>query len=165
MELIQNLQSKIEMTHHIGKFNLIFLSVLSGLILSLAAPTLALPPTSMAQDSSSLSHAEQLLNALNATPEQKQKMQEIRNEYKDIVQQQQQQVRLLSGELSKLMAGNAPANQIREKHDQLMQLRQQMTEVQFKMAMEIREVLTPEQRDKLAELMEQRRRNLPRTKR
>ena len=46
---------------------------------------------------------------------------------------------------------------MREKHRQIIGLRQQLEEVQFESTLAMREVLTPEQRSQLAQLMQQRR--------
>jgi Spy/CpxP family protein refolding chaperone len=68
-------------------------------------------------------------------------------------------VRQASQELRDLMAGTASADQIRTKHQQLQQLRQQLEEVTFESTLASREVLTPDQRKQLAQLMEQRQHN------
>jgi Spy/CpxP family protein refolding chaperone len=57
------------------------------------------------------------------------------------------------------MAGNASADEIRAKHRQVQELRQQMEEVSFESMLAMREVLTPEQRSQFARLIEQRRAN------
>lgn len=101
----------------------------------------------------------QLMNALNPTPEQQQQLQGIRQEYQGKMQQQQQQMRQIQKELNELMSGNASESQIRQKHDQLMVLKQQMGQLQFDMMLKMREVLTPEQRSQLADLMQERRQN------
>jgi Spy/CpxP family protein refolding chaperone len=46
---------------------------------------------------------------------------------------------------------------MREKHRQIIGLRQQLKEVQFESTLAMREVLTPEQRSQLAQMMQQRR--------
>lgn len=105
---------------------------------------------------------EQLLKQLNATPEQKQRMQEIRAQYQDKISQRRQQLRLAQEQLQALLSSNASPSQIRQKYDELLQLKQEMSKLQFEIILQIREVLTPEQRRQFAEIMEQRRRNRPR---
>ncbi|WP_186440300.1 Spy/CpxP family protein refolding chaperone [Planktothrix tepida] len=103
--------------------------------------------------------SDQLMNALNPTPEQQRQLQAIRQEYQGKMQQHQQQMRQLQQELNGLMAGNASESQLRQTHDQLMVLREQMGQIQFDMMLKMREVLTPEQRNQLANLMQERRQN------
>ncbi|VXD23795.1 conserved exported hypothetical protein [Planktothrix serta PCC 8927] len=101
----------------------------------------------------------QLMNALNPTPEQQQQLQAIRQEHQEKMRPQQQQMRQTQEELNGLMAGNASETELRQKHDQLMVLKEQMGELQFDMMLKMRAVLTPEQRSQLANLMQERRQN------
>lgn len=103
--------------------------------------------------------SDQLMNSLNPTPEQQQQLQAIRQEYQGEMQQQQQQMRQIQQELNDLMSGNASESQIRQKHDQLMNVKQQMGQLQFDMMLKMRAVLTPEQRAQLMDLMQERRQN------
>ena len=98
-----------------------------------------------------------MFDRLNLTADQKQKMQAIRDRYKDQVSQRMQAVRQARQELETMMAGTANASQMREKHRQIIGLRQQLEEVQFESTLAMREVLTPEQRSQLAQMMQQRR--------
>ena len=99
-----------------------------------------------------------LFDQLNLSADQKQKMQAVRDRYKDQVSQRMQAVRQARQELETMMSGTtANASQMREKHRQIMGLRQQLEEVQFESTLSMREVLTPEQRSQLSQLMQQRR--------
>lgn len=100
---------------------------------------------------------ESLLQELNLSQAQMQQIQQIRAKYKNQLTQQRQGVRQARQELSTLMAGTASADQIRAKHRELVNLRRQMEETQFNSMLEMREVMTPEQRSKFAQLMQQRR--------
>jgi periplasmic protein CpxP/Spy len=55
-----------------------------------------------------------------------------------------------------MMAGQATASQMRDKHRQIMGLRQQLQDLQFESTLAMRELLTSEQRSQLAQLMQQR---------
>ncbi|MCU0515636.1 MAG: Spy/CpxP family protein refolding chaperone [Oscillatoria sp. Prado101] len=106
----------------------------------------------------------ELFEKLNLSQDQMQKMQEIQERYKNQMQQQQQTLRQAEEELRDLMAGTADKNQLREKNRQVQALREKMGELRFESLLEIREVLTPDQRRQMAELMQQRRpgmRNAP----
>ena len=98
-----------------------------------------------------------MFDQLNLSADQKQKMQAVRDRYKDQVSQRMQAVRQARQELETMMAGTANASQMREKHRQIIGLRQQLEEVQFESTLAMREVLTPEQRSQLAQMMQQRR--------
>jgi periplasmic protein CpxP/Spy len=98
-----------------------------------------------------------LFEQLNLSADQKQKMQAVRDRYKDQISQRMQAMRQARQELETMMSGTANTSQIREKHRQIMGLRQQLEEVRFENMLAMREVLTSEQRGKLAQMMQQRR--------
>ena len=99
-----------------------------------------------------------LFDKLNLSADQKQKMQGVRDRYKDQVSQKMQAVRQARQELETMMSNpTANASQMREKNRQIMGLRQQLEEAQFESTLAMREVLTPEQRTQLSQLMQQRR--------
>ncbi|MEG4803873.1 Spy/CpxP family protein refolding chaperone [Microcoleus sp. ARI1-B5] len=99
-----------------------------------------------------------MFDRLNLSADQKQKMQAVRDRYKDQVSQRMQAIRQAREELETMMSGTtATASQIRDKHRQMMGLRQQLEEVQFETTLAMRDVLTPEQRSQLSQQMQQRR--------
>ena len=99
-----------------------------------------------------------LFEKLNLSAEQKQKMQTVRDRYKDQVSQRMQAVRQARQELQTMMSGTtANVGQMRDKHRQIMGLRQQLEEIQFESTLAMREVLTPEQRSQFSQMMQQRR--------
>lgn len=96
------------------------------------------------------------LRELNLTPQQMQKMQAVREQYKGQIRQQNQALRQAQQTLQNLMAGTASKEQVRSQYRQVAALRQQLAELNFNSILEIREVLTPEQRRKFADLMQRR---------
>jgi len=99
-----------------------------------------------------------LFEKLNLSAEQKQKMQALRDRYKEQVSQRMQAVRQARQELQTMMSSStANASQMRDKHRQIMGLRQQLEEVQFESTLAMREVLTTEQRSQFSQMMQQRR--------
>ncbi|PSB05482.1 Spy protein, partial [filamentous cyanobacterium Phorm 46] len=99
-----------------------------------------------------------LFEQLNLSADQKQKMQAVRDRYKEQVSQRMQAIRQARQELETMMSSaTANASQMREKHRQIMGLRQQLEDVQFESTLAMREVLTTEQRSQLSQLMQQRR--------
>jgi len=97
-----------------------------------------------------------LMQALNLTQEQQQSLQRIRQQSKPQMDQRKQALRQAHQELRQMMQGTASTDEIRAKHQQVQQLRQQMENLRFENMLAMREVLTPEQRTKFAELMQQR---------
>ncbi|MEL7035718.1 MAG: Spy/CpxP family protein refolding chaperone [Cyanobacteria bacterium J06592_8] len=106
---------------------------------------------------------EQLLEQLKATPEQKQKMENIRAQYQEQISQHQQLVRQAQQQLHELLSSNASQSQIRQKYQELTRLQQDMSQLHFEIILEVREVLTPEQRREFADILERRRQNRPRS--
>jgi Spy/CpxP family protein refolding chaperone len=98
-----------------------------------------------------------LFDELNVTPEQKQEIQEIRDQHRLTLEQRQQQLQQVQQELNQLIASEAPKEQIRQKHDQLLQMTQDMKELNFDVMLQLRDILTPEQRARFAEIMQNRR--------
>lgn len=105
-----------------------------------------------------------LMEQLNLSPEQQQKLKDIQSKYKDTISQRKQAVRQATQELRQLMASDATADDIRTKHKQVQGLRQQLEASTFDSMLAMREVLTSEQRKRFAQLMEQHHQN-PRNRR
>jgi Spy/CpxP family protein refolding chaperone len=93
------------------------------------------------------------LQELNLTPQQVQQIKAIRNQSKNQLSQQRQAVRQAQQDLEALMAGSAPKDKVRDKYNQLKNLRQQLSDTQFENTLAIREILNTEQRHKFTELM------------
>ena len=142
-----------------------FLTVLIlslGNVVSLASPNPLFPQT-LAQNSQGSNRVQRgqvkWINQLNLTQEQKQKLQAIQSRYKNEIFQRQQAVRQANKELREMMVSNASVDQIRRQHTQVQQLRQQLEETRLNSILAMRDVLTSEQRSKLAQLMQQRQPN------
>ncbi|HAA28818.1 MAG TPA: Spy protein [Cyanobacteria bacterium UBA11369] len=129
---------------------------------ALAVPDALLPPA-IAQNEGRPNRPDRGMQSwigeLNLTPDQMQRMQAIRSRYQNQISQRTQALRQAETELQQLMASNVDSNQIRAKHNQVQSLRQQLAQVRFEIMLEMREVLTPEQRRQLAERMTHRRQN------
>ncbi|KAM3115815.1 Spy/CpxP family protein refolding chaperone [Phormidesmis sp. 146-33] len=96
------------------------------------------------------------LRDLDLSPDQMQKMRSIRKQYQDKLVSQRQAARQSQQELRTLMAGDASVEAIRQKYREAQTLRQQVADTQFNSMLEMRQVLTPQQRQKFAERMDQR---------
>lgn len=95
------------------------------------------------------------LRELDLSQEQIQKIRDIRNQYRNRITQQRQAVLQAQRELKALMVGNASAEQMRQKFDQVQTLRQTLNDTRMESMIAIRNVLNPEQRQKLSEVLQQ----------
>lgn len=95
----------------------------------------------------------ELIAALNLTPEQQKQLDIAFNQNKERIKQNQQAVQQAVLELEALIEGTATPNQIRFKHRQVQQLRQQLENTYFENMLAMRAVLAPEQRRKLSEFV------------
>jgi periplasmic protein CpxP/Spy len=100
---------------------------------------------------------EQMFEQLNLTPAQLSQIRTIREDSRATMQPLREQMRTGHQELRALMASDASADEIRQRHSALMGLDQQLRTQRFEVMLQIRDVLTPEQRAELAQLLEQRR--------
>ncbi|BFM38184.1 Spy/CpxP family protein refolding chaperone [Synechocystis sp. LKSZ1] len=101
---------------------------------------------------------ERWLQQLNLSPQQQQQLSAIRQKYKGQMEPIRQQLRANQDELRQLMASDTTnVASIRAKHDQITGLRQQLEKLRFESMLESRDILSPEQRQQLAQLMNARR--------
>jgi Spy/CpxP family protein refolding chaperone len=88
---------------------------------------------------------------LNLTPEQQTRIQTIRDQERTASEPLRQNMRTARIEMRMLMA-TASADQLRQQHKEVQGIRQQLDDQRFETMLKIREVLTPEQRARMAEL-------------
>ncbi|BAS58045.1 putative Spy protein [Leptolyngbya boryana NIES-2135] len=98
-----------------------------------------------------------LMRDLNLSADQMRSIQQIRSRYRDQLDNDRTAARQAQQELRKLMAGSAKDDEIRDKFRQVQSLRAKAAEAQFNSMLEMRGVLTQEQRQKFSEHMEKRR--------
>ena len=96
-----------------------------------------------------------LMEQLNLTSVQKQKLKAIYSQYKDRISQHKQAVRQSTQELRQLMVSTASTDEVRAKYQQVELVRHQLETASFESMLAMREVLTPTQRSQFAQLMEQ----------
>lgn len=96
-----------------------------------------------------------IVEALNLTKDQQEQIQNIRQSYRSQIQPKQQTIQTVRQELNDLFAGSASAEQLRNKQQELGQLRQEVNRLNFESMLEVREILTSEQRQKFHDFMEQ----------
>jgi protein CpxP len=100
---------------------------------------------------------DRLMEQLNLSAEQKEEMQVIRQKYQDKTKPLQEQLRAKMEELRQMMDSNASKDSLRAKHEQIVNLRNQLVNIRFEEMLENRDILTQAQRQQFAQLMQQRR--------
>ncbi|HEY9767545.1 MAG TPA: Spy/CpxP family protein refolding chaperone [Coleofasciculaceae cyanobacterium] len=100
---------------------------------------------------------ERLMQQLNLTPEQSEQIKAIKEQSKTETQALMQQMQTSRQEMRSLLASDSSPEQLRDRHQAVQNLHQELGTNRFETMLEIREVLTPEQRTQMAELIEQRR--------
>lgn len=101
---------------------------------------------------------ENLLEPLNLTESQRQQIASIREQYRGKANPLRDKMRAAQAEMRSLMAGSESETVIRAKHQEIVNLRQQLDQLRFEGMLETRAVLTPEQRSQFNQQLEQRQR-------
>jgi periplasmic protein CpxP/Spy len=100
-----------------------------------------------------------LVKELNLSPDQIQRLQQLRANSQGKTKERRQALRTARQELKQLLQSNASSDQIRQKRQQVQSLQREVADTNFENTLAIREMLTPEQRIKLQQLIQQRRQN------
>jgi Spy/CpxP family protein refolding chaperone len=99
-----------------------------------------------------------LIEELKLSPDQVKRLQQIRQDSQTKIKSRRLALKTARQELKTLMNSNsATVDQIRQKRKQVQSLQQEVADIGFENTLAIRDVLTPEQRVKLQQLMQQRR--------
>jgi len=95
----------------------------------------------------------QLLKQLNLTTAQKQQIKAIQERDKESRRSAMAQLRAGERELRNMLDGASSDDMIRQKFNQVQTLRQQNMKMHFEQMLAIREVLTPQQRSQLTQIL------------
>ena len=98
-----------------------------------------------------------LAKELNLSPEQIQKLQQLRKNTQGKNKERRQTLKTAKQQLNQLIQGNASTDQVRQKRQQVQSLQREIADTNFENTLAIREILTPEQRVKLQQIRAQRR--------
>lgn len=98
-----------------------------------------------------------LIDQLDLNNSQKRQMAAIRQKYQGQMSQLRDRLRTSQNDLAALMASSSTDSAIRAKHREITGLREQLGNLRLDSILEMRQVLTPEQRNKLSQLMKERR--------
>ena len=98
-----------------------------------------------------------MLQQLDLSAEQSQRIETIKEEFKakNVALDEEIKTNHQQGRLS--LGSDASPEELRQQHQRVQALHQQLNNNRFEMMLQVREVLTPEQQDQLAELIEQKR--------
>jgi Spy/CpxP family protein refolding chaperone len=106
------------------------------------------------------------MEALNLTEAQQNQLQSIREEYQPRLIDTREELFNARQMLSDMMVEeNVSNNELRRQHDKILTLRDEIGNLRFESMLEMRTVLTPEQRETFAELVEERQENRGRGRR
>ena len=97
-----------------------------------------------------------LIEQLDLTSEQSEQIEAISERAKTENEALFEQLQTNRQEMQSLLASDASPEELRANHQQVQNLQQELGNNRFETMLEIREILTPEQRTQMAELMEQR---------
>ncbi|NET34424.1 MAG: Spy/CpxP family protein refolding chaperone [Cyanothece sp. SIO1E1] len=97
------------------------------------------------------------LQELDLSPEQSEQIQSIREQARPEKESLREQLREARTQLQSLLSSNATDGQLRQQHQQIQELHQQLSDQRFENMLAIRQILTPEQRTQAAEFISQRR--------
>ncbi|MCY7333085.1 MAG: Spy/CpxP family protein refolding chaperone [Pseudanabaena sp. CAN_BIN31] len=100
-----------------------------------------------------------VLKQLNLSTEQLQKLKAIRDRDLARIRELSQQSRQANKELRDLLAGTENSDVIRAKQTQVLALQQELQNKHFEQMLAMREILTPQQRSQLNEIMQKNRPN------
>ena len=98
-----------------------------------------------------------VLKQLNLTPEQLQKLKAVRDRDQTQMRELGQKLRQVNKELQDLLAGTEGSDVIRAKHTQVMELKQELQNKHFERMLAMRDILTPQQRSQLKDIMQKSR--------
>lgn len=99
---------------------------------------------------------DRLFEQLDLSPAQLEQIRAIRASSQETMEPLRDQVQSARIAMHTLMASQASSDQLRQQHTNLLNLEQQLKTKRFETMLQIRDVLTPEQRTELGQLLEQR---------
>jgi periplasmic protein CpxP/Spy len=117
------------------------------------------PPQSTGEVRIPAGGVSKLSKELNLTADQIQRLEKMRVDSTGKNKERRLALRTAKQELSQLLQGNATADRIRQKRQQVQALQREISDLNFENTLAIREILTPEQRTKLQQIVQQRRQN------
>jgi protein CpxP len=117
----------------------------------MAMPIAQMPPDAPGERTEG-DRGERWLQQLDLTAEQTEQIRAIKGQERSANEGLRQQMQNAHEQMKSLLAGNATAEQLRQQHNTLQALHQQMSDRRFETMLQVRDLLTDEQRARLAEM-------------
>jgi Spy/CpxP family protein refolding chaperone len=95
-----------------------------------------------------------LLEELNLNPIQKQKIAQIRRQYQGKIIEEKENLQSAQDNLANMIAGDDSAAAIRTQHQKIVSLQEELGKLHFESMLAIREILTPQQRQKFTQVFQ-----------
>ena len=99
---------------------------------------------------------ERMMEELDLTSAQRSEIKDIREKYSSEDTSFKEEIKASRQKMQSLLASDASKSELRQQHQQMQNLRQKMGDRKFEAMLEMREVLTSEQRAKMAQLIKER---------
>ena len=103
--------------------------------------------------------SERLIEELDLTDSQANRIKAIYEESRQEMVSLHEEAKEAKSQMQELWSGNSSNSQLRRQHDKIQDIHQKMGSKKFETMLEVRQILTPEQREKMAELQQRRHRN------
>lgn len=98
----------------------------------------------------------QCFDSLNLTPQQREQIQAIRDRFATSSESQRRELQASREQMRSLQQSNASPEQLRQQRQRIQELSRALSDQHFETMLEMREVLTPQQRSQLPERMGER---------
>ena len=122
----------------------------------LVTPTYRVFTTDNLKQATESNESENLFQQLNLTSQQKRKISQIRHQYQAQIVRLKEDLKIAQQQLAAMLAGTDSVTTIRAKHEEISKFRHQLATLHFESILATREILTPQQRQKFAEIIEAR---------
>ncbi len=96
------------------------------------------------------------LRQIDLTPEQLRQIQSIYRRYQGQLSSSRREVLQARRTLGDMLTQNASQDEIRQQYQRFQDLEREVNDLRFEVLLEVREILNPEQRQQMAELLHQR---------
>ncbi|HIK36782.1 MAG: Spy/CpxP family protein refolding chaperone [Geminocystis sp.] len=140
---------------------LAFVTLLASSGVNTAVLAQGMPSPGMGNENRGWMKEDKMMGRLNLTPEQRQKMAAVREKYRPQISSLKEQLRAERDTLQEMMARNESETTLRNQHQKIIALEQKIKTLSFESMLEMRSILTPEQRQQWASWMKERRASRP----
>lgn len=103
--------------------------------------------------------SERLIEELDLSDNQAEQIKEIYEQSRQEMVSLHEEAKEAKSDMQELWSGNSSESQLRRQHDKVQDIHQKMGSQKFDTMLKVRRILTPEQREKMAELQQRRHRN------